>query len=314
MLCENPRVDEPYMVCNCRWDNPLGINEYYGGVVTVDFLEAVREYIKRIDALAQEVETEQGAFQNEREVLTAADCIPRGLENDLTGKLIIIKQEVLAPEYRAANHQIKIVTGGFGASPNSRGNAVFCKDLYSGKETRFERYDVAGVIDPGKIPEWAVKKLALMDAIKETGVFEYGGYHFKPYRQFRKGEVKRRLAGDSREWKTDVQYEMRNMHSDRELGLSKHDWKKAEYSHEGFYAASGNSEADIFICVENGKLYVPYGNELYQYSEPPSKTKAADKKPSLLGRLDDAKAEATTYNEGRKDAPKTKKRGEMEVE
>jgi len=214
LLCENQRADEPYMVCNCRWDNPLGINDYYDGVVTADFLEAVREYIKRIDALAQEVEAEQGAFQNERKVLTADDCIPHGLDDDLTGKLIVIRPDVLSPEYRSTNHQIKIVTGGFGASPNSRGNAVFCKDLYSGRETRFERYDVAGVIDPGKLPEWAVKKLALMETPKE----------------------------------------------------------------------------------------------------PPAKTKAADKKPSLLGRLDDAKAEAATYNEGRKDAPKTKKRGEMEVE
>jgi len=48
--------------------------------------------------------------------------------------------------------------------------------------------------------------------------------------------------------------------------------------------------------------------------QPPTKTKKTDKKPSLLGRLDDAKAEAEAYNAGRKDAPKTKKRTEMEVE
>ena len=38
-----------------------------------------------------------------------------------------------------------------------------------------------------------------------------------------------------------------------------------------------------------------------------------DKKPSLLGRLDEAKAEADAHNAARKDLPKTKKRGDMEV-
>ena len=189
LLCENQHEAEPYMVCNCRWDNSLGINEYYNGAVTVDFLEAVREFTKRIDALAQEVEAEQGNFKYGRNVLSISDCVPDGLNSDLKGKLIIIKPEVLSPEYRAAHHQIKIVTGGFGASPSARGNAVFCEDLYSGKQSRFERYDVLGVAAPERLPEWAKERLALREALKEPGVFKYGGWHFKPVRQFKKGEV-----------------------------------------------------------------------------------------------------------------------------
>ena len=213
LLCENTGAGEPYMVCNCRWDNPLGINEYYDGAVTADFIEAICEYTKRIDALAKEVEAEQEAFQNERRVLTAADCIPHGLDDDLKGKLVAIKPDALSPEYRSDRYQIKIVTGGFGASPNTRGSAVFCRDLYSGNESRFERYDVAGVIDPCKLPDWAAKKLALMEAAKE----------------------------------------------------------------------------------------------------PPQKARATNRKPSLLGRLDDAQSEADAHNAGIADAAKPKKRGELEV-
>ena len=62
---------------------------------------------------------------------------------------------------------MKICNGGFGASPNSRGNAVFCKDLYSGKESRFERYDVAGIIDPAKMPEWAKLKVSSLEKQQE---------------------------------------------------------------------------------------------------------------------------------------------------
>ena len=50
------------------------------------------------------------------------------------------------------------VTGGFGASANSRGSAVFCTNLHTGKSTRYERMDVMGEIKPECMPEWAKEK------------------------------------------------------------------------------------------------------------------------------------------------------------
>jgi len=94
-------------------------------------------------------------------------------------------------------------------------------------------------------------------------------YHFKPYRKFRKGEVHRRLENDSRTRKMDMQYLMRNMRSDRTLGITSYDWGRCGfYSHSDFYTKSGGSEVDIFLCVENNKLYVPTESELFQYTEP----------------------------------------------
>ncbi len=60
------------------------------------------------------------------------------------------------------------------------------------------------------------------------------------------------------------------MASDFSLGISAYNWKKndAVYSIDTFYAASGGSIADIFKCLENGKLYVPGENELFRYNEP----------------------------------------------
>ena len=50
------------------------------------------------------------------------------------------------------------VTGGFGASANSRGSAVFCTNLHTGKSTRYERMDVMGEVKPERLPEWAKEK------------------------------------------------------------------------------------------------------------------------------------------------------------
>lgn len=52
------------------------------------------------------------------------------------------------------------VTGGFGASANARGSAVFCKNLYDGKNTRYERMDVLGEVKPERMPDWAKEKAA----------------------------------------------------------------------------------------------------------------------------------------------------------
>ena len=49
--------------------------------------------------------------------------------------------------------------GGFGAQANARGRTCYCISLYDGRRTSFYRSDILGVIEPGKLPEWAQKGL-----------------------------------------------------------------------------------------------------------------------------------------------------------
>ncbi len=88
-------------------------------------------------------------------------------------------------------------------------------------------------------------------------VFEYQGYHFKPKRQF--------------DPKTEDFFSVtRNLRSDAALGLFAADYngkQKKQYSYEEFYKASTNKKADIFLCIENGKEYVPCGYELQEYKK-----------------------------------------------
>ena len=166
IFAENQITNDPYMVCYRRQSNVL-FAEYYNICKTDDYVEAINLFADGIKSFAQIVENERADFEYPAQTLTAADCIPGSLDENLEGKLILIKRETFSPEYQRSEYQLKVCTGGFGASPNSRGNAVFCKSLYSGKESRYERYDVAGVIDPAKLPEWAKKKIALMETSDE---------------------------------------------------------------------------------------------------------------------------------------------------
>ena len=82
-----------------------------------------------------------------------------GGEKIICRKRIAIDPNVLKPEYRRADRQLYLVTGGFGASANCRGSAVFCTNLHTGKTTRYERMNVIGEVKPECMPEWAKQKV-----------------------------------------------------------------------------------------------------------------------------------------------------------
>ncbi len=86
-------------------------------------------------------------------------------------------------------------------------------------------------------------------------VFNYGGFSFEPVRKFNNSDgdfvkISHKLKRCKllKLWK-DGYYEEENNYN---------------YSYEKFYSEA-NSKFDIFKCLENGKLYVPCSNELFEY-------------------------------------------------
>ncbi len=51
---------------------------------------------------------------------------------------------------------------------NARGSAVFCRNLYDGKDTRYERMDVLGEVKPERMPDWAKEKAAAISRKHKT--------------------------------------------------------------------------------------------------------------------------------------------------
>lgn len=89
--------------------------------------------------------------------------------------------------------------------------------------------------------------------------FEYGDYHFVPARKLNDNEKKSDLHTFMKTVKTDISL---GFFSRNDIPGTK---QKYPYSYDDFYAASGDSKADIFKCIENNKLYIPGENELFQY-------------------------------------------------
>ncbi len=123
------------------------------------------DYIEIVHLFGSRVANEAELFREQVEkldipvaVITEADCIPDHYTKDINGKIIAIDPKVLKPEFRRADRQLYLVTGGFGASANSRGSAVFCTNLHTGELTRYERMDIMGEVKPDCMPDWAKEK------------------------------------------------------------------------------------------------------------------------------------------------------------
>ena len=162
LYAENLSLNEPYMVCNCQWDNPLGIHVYTAAAVSTDYLEVMREFLDRASAEVQRVRNQRAERGVSDVPLTASDCIPGSNHAHYENQLVVIKPEIMIPSARTSDEQLLYATHGNGCNPEARGQAVFCKDLFKGKTVRWERYDVAGIIQPDKIPEWAHQRLEEM--------------------------------------------------------------------------------------------------------------------------------------------------------
>ena len=161
--------DERYMCAFCQ-ENGLFAN-YTEVMVSGDYTELVKLFGERV---AEQAEKTRIALNGPKiqgipnDPITAEGCEVIGYQHDLRGKVVVIKPEVLRQEYRRATCQLQLCTGGFGASPNSRGSACFCTELYSGKTSRFERSDILGTIEPEKLPKWAKHYLDTRQAEKRA--------------------------------------------------------------------------------------------------------------------------------------------------
>ena len=132
-------------------------------VYSDDYIEIAHLFGSRIKEAAELFKNKDKELGIPVTVITEKDCIPDHYSHDINGKVIAIDPKVLKPEFKRADKQLYLVTGGFGASANCRGSAVFCTNLLTGKSTRYERMDVMGEVKPECMPEWAKRKLESMN-------------------------------------------------------------------------------------------------------------------------------------------------------
>ena len=155
LLLDPDSTETPYMVAYCE-GNPAFVAERLVEVVgSDDYLEAVDEFLKRVQGQVDQVRTDRALYGEPQEVFGKEHCLlSEGIEADLHGRVVVMRPSALRPEYRNVAYQIVYVSGGFGAAANARGSAVYGYDVYSGDKSNWRRPDVLGILDPAKAPDW----------------------------------------------------------------------------------------------------------------------------------------------------------------
>lgn len=162
----NEENECPYFCALYKRHDILG--EYSDCVVSDDYSKIIALFASRIQEQGELLQKEREAVTVPTEVITIEQCIPDDYTKNIRGKVIVIRPELLQPEYRAADCQLWLCRGGFGANANSRGSGCYCVNLYSGEEGRWERRDVLGEMK--ELPDWVKERLAEIqrkDAEKE---------------------------------------------------------------------------------------------------------------------------------------------------
>ena len=141
--------------------------KYTDVTISEDYFEALSAFAQHVQEQTDKMHIEITApfFDGiNLEPIDKFGCKVLSEDDMLVGKVVVIRADVLRPEYQHSTYQLRLCVGGFGAHPRSRGSACFCKNLLTGEEGRFERDEILGTIERDSLPMWAKQKL---DAIQQ---------------------------------------------------------------------------------------------------------------------------------------------------
>ena len=134
---------------------------YTDVVYSCDYVEVASVFAQR---LSEEIKRLQvGRCDLCMNILNKNDCFPIGNETFI-GKIIVLKPEILSPEYRNEHYQIMRCTGGNGSRADGLGTSVFCTELYTGENMNYRRAPVLGLLKDDCYPAW------LTDILKNENV------------------------------------------------------------------------------------------------------------------------------------------------
>ena len=156
---KNDKEPQRFLKCQC-YDDDL-FRHYVNAVTSNDFVECMKLYLADISAAVEKVEKDRAAIGLEDiSCLKGSDLLSASRDKNIEGKVVAIGEKWLCDGFKDISHQLYFVKGGNGAQSNSRGNACFSINLYTGEDTRIERYEVLGEVPEDKIPEFAKEHLA----------------------------------------------------------------------------------------------------------------------------------------------------------
>ena len=165
----NAKPGFEYMVADYHSNELFG--NYENIMYSDKYDEILQLYGERITDAAKEFcrnrETLEKKFGNILPIQKSL-CQPVSYEDNILNKIAVISAENLKRGCIDSANQIILITGGFGASSNSRGQKVYAKDIASGENEVWTRQDIMGIISFDNLPLWAQNKLQQMKNLEHS--------------------------------------------------------------------------------------------------------------------------------------------------
>ena len=98
-LLDPASVETPYMVAYCEGNSNFVAERLVEVVGGGDYLEAVEEFMDRVQLQIDQVRTERERTNEPQEVLGKDHCLPSdGIEQDLRGRVVVIRPSALTTD------------------------------------------------------------------------------------------------------------------------------------------------------------------------------------------------------------------------
>ncbi len=162
---ENAPKDNTYLVAYCQHTDLF--ERYEECLVSDDFIEIAEIYAEKLTQQVQQVKAEHDKVPEDKTAITFDSCVPMHECESIENCIVVVRPSVLHPEHRIPQKQIYLAKSGNGIKAHSLGTAVYCDNLYTGKHTRFERYDFMGILNPEHYPEWVKDKIKDMPNLQK---------------------------------------------------------------------------------------------------------------------------------------------------
>lgn len=163
IVAENLKADYRYL-CGYLEESEIA-NRFTDCRLSSDYLEIMSLYC---DRAKEQVENCKAHSIGDRTVITQDMCRKLGDDETYKNKVVAVKPKSLRREYENAENQLYYAVGGNGLNPRGLGTKVYAYNLATKAHHYIRNYNIAGVVDKDKLPEWAKPKLAeIKKEIKE---------------------------------------------------------------------------------------------------------------------------------------------------
>ncbi len=99
------------------------------------------------------------------------DCITGSDRDDYENNILVLNPEALISNCRTAENSLWVAYNGFGCTYGARGQAVYAKNLFDGREARWERADFLGIVKPESLKKW-LENTPIKNELAETLILE----------------------------------------------------------------------------------------------------------------------------------------------